>query len=102
MDMRKIGLALASALIAAGAAGSVLAETKDEAPSLFGVWRNPKNTVHVEIKPCGSTACGYVVWASAKAQADAKKGSGKTLIGMQLFQSLKPDKDGATWRGRVY
>lgn len=70
------------------------------ADDLFGVWRNPKNTVHLEIKPCGASACGYVVWASPRAQADAKHGSGRDLIGMQLLRDFAPS--GRSWRGKVY
>src|ERR1700741_4531122 len=69
-------------------------------PDVFGVWRNPKNTVHLEIKPCGASACGYVIWASAKAQADARKGSGKELIGMQLLRDF--EHAGRSWRGKVF
>ena len=37
----------------------------------YGVWRNPHDTVHLEIKDCGATTSGVVVWASPKAEADA-------------------------------
>ena len=70
------------------------------AGDLLGVWRNPKNSVHLDIRPCGPSACGYVVWASPGAQADAKKGSGRELIGMQLLQDFAPNAHG--WRGKVF
>jgi uncharacterized protein (DUF2147 family) len=70
------------------------------ASDLLGVWRNPKNSVHVDIRPCGPSACGYVVWASPRAQADAKKGSGRDLIGLQLLQDFAPAGQG--WRGKVF
>src|SRR5690606_39959061 len=41
---------------------------------LFGVWANPQDSVHVRIEPCGDRICGIVVWASAKAAADAAPG----------------------------
>src|SRR5688500_12465270 len=69
-------------------------------PDLFGLWRNPKNSVHVDIRPCGGSACGYVVWASPKAQADARKGSGRELVGMQLLRDFAPT--GRNWRGKVF
>ena len=66
------------------------------------VWRNPKNTVHLDIRPCGSgSACGVVIWASPKAQQQAQKGSGKDLVGMSLFRDMEKGKDGA-WRGKVF
>lgn len=67
---------------------------------LFGVWRNPKNTVHVDIRPCGESACGYVVWASERARADSLKGSGKELVGLQLFRDFERERN--EWRGRVF
>jgi uncharacterized protein (DUF2147 family) len=98
MDMRRIGQLFALSAATALLAGPALADS----PSLFGSWKNPKNTVHLEIRRCGDgSACGVVIWATPKAQADAKKGSGKTLIGQQLFQGLKPDRSGV-WHGKVY
>lgn len=67
---------------------------------LFGVWRNPKNSVHVDIRPCGASACGVVVWASEKARKAALEGSGKELVGQQLFREFERHQD--EWRGRVY
>lgn len=72
-----------------------------ETPGPLGVWRNPKNSVHVEIKPCGAGACGYVVWANATAQADARKGGTKELIGLQILRDFVQEKSGA-WRGKVF
>ncbi|HEY9233599.1 MULTISPECIES: DUF2147 domain-containing protein [Phenylobacterium] len=68
---------------------------------VYGVWRNPKNTVHVEIKPCGARVCGYVVWANAKAQADAREGGTPNLIGSQLLREFAPDSKGG-WKGKVF
>lgn len=67
----------------------------------YGVWRNPKNSVHLEIKDCGDTACGVVVWASTRAKADARKGGSANLVGQQLLRDFAPDKNGA-WRGKVF
>ena len=70
-------------------------------PPVFGVWRNPKNSVHLEIKDCGAATCGYVVWANATAQADARKGGSPNLVGLQLLRDFVPEKNGA-WRGKVF
>ncbi|WP_374472922.1 DUF2147 domain-containing protein [Phenylobacterium sp.] len=88
--------ALICLVFAAGASAADAPAGSD----VFGVWRNPKGSVHLEVRPCGDSACGYVVWASDEAQADARKGSGQPLIGQQLLRDFKPDGDG--WRGRVY
>ena len=84
----------AAAMVAAGAAGSAGAMTNAD---LAGVWRNPKNTVHVRIAPCGGTVCGTIVWADARARAKA----GDDLVGTQLMRQFRQEGAGA-WSGRVY
>lgn len=83
------GLALASNAAAQPAAG------------VEGVWRNPKNSVHVNIKACGQKLCGYVVWASEDAKADARKGGTENLVGLQLLRDFGPEKPGV-WKGKVF
>lgn len=87
-------------LVAALLAATPAMAAESDSSSVFGVWRNPKNSVHVDIRGCGRGACGTVLWASPKAQADARKGSGKNLVGMQLFHDLR--EDGGVWRGKVF
>lgn len=88
-----LGLAAAAALVVTSAP----AAAQDD---LLGVWRNPKNSVHVDIRQCGTSACGVVVWASPKARDDARRGSGRELVGMQLFQNFTRAAD--EWRGKVF
>lgn len=66
-----------------------------------GVWRNPKDSVHVEVQHCGNSMCGTVIWANEKAIADARRGGTGSLMGMQLFRDFKRDRKGV-WHGRVY
>lgn len=89
--------AAVAVIVGTGAASPAGAEASDA----FGVWRNPKNSVHVEIRDCGAAACGYVVWASAKAQADARKGGTENLVGLQLLRDFVEAKNGEL-RGRVF
>jgi len=101
MNPVRVGLA---ALLAAASLTMVPAahadSLGDQAP-ILGVWRNPKNSVHVEIRPCGEGACGHVVWANAKAKADAREGGTEELVGLQLFRNLKPSSNGV-WKGKVF
>jgi uncharacterized protein (DUF2147 family) len=85
---------LAVALLSAAPAAA-------QEPSLFGVWKNPKNSVHVDIRPCAQGACGYVVWASEKARRDAREGGTKELVGQQLFREFQPKRNGV-WQGKVF
>ncbi|MDZ4374267.1 MAG: DUF2147 domain-containing protein [Phenylobacterium sp.] len=66
-----------------------------------GVWRNPKNSVHIRIQPCGENLCGYVVWANDDAKEDARKGGTPNLVGSQLLRNFAPSKSGS-YRGRVF
>ena len=67
----------------------------------YGVWKNPSNSVHVEIRGCGKGGCGYVVWANDKAKADARRGGTKQLIGVQLFREFTRQPNGS-WKGKVF
>lgn len=101
MNRAVVGLAALS--LAFASLGQAIAA--DAAPprtnDLYGVWRNPKGSVHIEIKACGEGTCGYVVWANAEAQADVRKGSNQGLVGMQLLRDFSPS--GPTeWKGRVF
>jgi uncharacterized protein (DUF2147 family) len=95
-----ISKSLALALVALTAATPVFA---DEAPAspLATEWRNPSNSVHVRIDKCDGQLCGTVTWASAKAQADARRGGTENLVGTRLFRDLEPAGAGK-WRGKVF
>ena len=95
--MKKVAsMVVAAAAIACAGAG---AEAAVGQPS--GVWRNPKNSVHVKVQPCGANVCGTVVWANARAREKARKAGTPDLVGRQLFQELRPAGSGS-WNGRVF
>lgn len=77
---------------------SVSAHAQDQS---FGIWRNPKNSVHIRAEPCGQGMCGTVVWANEKAKSDARKGSDKPLLGSRLFQNFAREAP-RVWRGKVF
>lgn len=82
------------------AAAPALAATP--AVPITGHWTNPKHSVTVRIAVCGGGAwCGRVTAASAKAKADALKGSGRPLIGTELMRGFRPDGAGG-WIGTLY
>jgi uncharacterized protein (DUF2147 family) len=90
-------------VVLAAAAGLMTASSALADDSFnYGVWRNPKNSVHVEIKPCGGgKACGVVIWANDEAKADAKKGGTPDLVGLQLLRDFQLQKNGS-WKGKVF
>ena len=67
---------------------------------ISGRWSNPKDSVVVEVAPCGAAYCGTVVKATAKAKADARKGGTSNLIGTRLMSGFKPI-GGGKYRGKV-
>jgi uncharacterized protein (DUF2147 family) len=82
----------------------MLAGAQDVAPAspgVDGVWANPKNTVQVRTGQCGDKLCGWVVWASEKAKADAAKNSGTPLIGATLLRGYRPTGK-SEWTGEVF
>ncbi|PZQ65601.1 MAG: DUF2147 domain-containing protein [Phenylobacterium zucineum] len=99
MHIVKSAIAALVGVLAISAAATPAAAQGDA--SLYGVWRNPKNSVHVEIKPCAQGACGYVVWATEKAKADAREGGTANLVGLQLFREFTPRANGV-WKGKVF
>lgn len=100
--MRFLKLALAALTVALGMASAAApAYAGGDISRSYGVWRNPKNSVHLEIKDCGPSTCGVVVWASPKAEADARKAGADTLIGKQLLRDFEA-QDNGTLKGRVW
>jgi len=65
------------------------------------VWRNPSNSVHVRIHPCGKSRCGTVVWANEKAKADCARGGTPNLVGTQLFRDFR-EVSPKVWKGKVF
>ena len=99
--MRRIKSLLILLTAVAGLAAVALPASAQDSFN-YGVWRNPKNSVHVEIKPCGGgRACGFVVWANDEAKADAKKGGTPDLVGLQLLRDFQLQKNGS-WKGKVF
>jgi uncharacterized protein (DUF2147 family) len=57
--------------------------------------------MQVEIGPCGSKLCGTVVKASSAKQEDARRGSGRALIGSRLLSDIEPTGENS-YRGRLW
>ncbi len=79
----------------------LVAAAPPQSEGLQGEWRNTNNTVHLRLAPCGGALCGTVTWAAAKQRADARKGSGKEMVGSVLLRNLQASGN-ATWRGKVF
>ena len=82
-------------------AGAVSGAGKGTAQLVASEWRNPGNSVHIRITPCGERMCGTVIWASEKAKADARKGGTEKLVGADLFREFRQVGPGS-YKGRVF
>lgn len=103
------GLAALAALTAPVMAAQIpVAQARDVATSssstlaVSSEWRNPSNSVHIRITPCGQDRkCGKVIWASDKAKADARKGGTTQLVGSNLLRDVRPSESGQ-YKARVF
>ncbi|HKT77786.1 MAG TPA: DUF2147 domain-containing protein [Sphingobium sp.] len=87
--------ALALLLSSACALASPIGDLED------GLWLNPGGSVAVRTHGCGDRLCGWIVWASAAAQSDARESGVAHLIGTQLLEDYRPDGRNE-WTGTVY
>lgn len=73
-----------AALFALAASSSAVAASE----ALEGHWENPKHTTIVNVSACGSGPqyCAIVLKASAKAQANARKGGTMHYIGTEILR----------------
>ena len=69
--------------------------------SIEGRWTNPKRSVIINVARCGQAYCGTVVWASAKAKANARKGGTESLVGTRILSGARPVGKGV-YKGRGF
>lgn len=79
-----------------GAAGGTVATD----PAV-GLWSNPKGSLQVRTRRCGTQLCATIVGASAKKQAKAEAAGVGSLVGTELFSNYRPDGDG-DWAGTLF
>jgi uncharacterized protein (DUF2147 family) len=89
--------------ILAAAALSVEVLASAGPPHAFpeGLWSNPHDSVVVQTGECGGKLCGWVIWASERAKADASEKGTRNLVGTELLQNYRPDGPDR-WSGTVY
>ncbi len=66
-----------------------------------GLWLNPHASVAVRTGACGDRLCGWVVWADASAQQDARDSGITSIIGTRLLEDYRQEGRHA-WSGTVY
>jgi uncharacterized protein (DUF2147 family) len=78
---------------------------RSAAPDAFaptiGTWINPYNNVKVRTSDCGKNLCGWVIWANAEAEQEAREGGVQELVGAELLRDYHLARPGE-WTGRVF
>ena len=92
-----IKISIPATLIAIACAASAAGASS---PAFEGHWTNPKHTTVVNVSRCGDSYCAVVVKASAKAQANARKGGTMHFIGTEILR-VRPTGDG-TFKGTAF
>lgn len=92
MMTRTIGAVAALAVLSGTASASARSP-------LQGLWQ--RGSMQVAIGPCGTKLCGTVIKASAAKQQDARRGSGRELIGSRLLSDIEPTGENS-YRGRLW
>jgi uncharacterized protein (DUF2147 family) len=78
--MRSVFTAAATALMLGAVPAAAMAD------GIEGHWTNPKHTTLVKVSECArGTYCAIVLKASAKAQANARKGGTEHFIGTEIL-----------------
>jgi uncharacterized protein (DUF2147 family) len=95
--------ALAFFCIVLGAMAGASAAPAD----VFGVWLTKDGTGHVEIKPCGTSACGVIIWGKEGSgpETDVKNPNPelrtRQLIGLRILENFTRRETG-WFNGRIY
>lgn len=92
--MTRVLTAAATALALAAAPAAAQA-------NIEGHWTNPKHTTVVRVSRCdGASYCAIVLKASAKAQANARKGGTEHFIGTEILHVR--DSGGGLYKGKAF
>ena len=77
---------MTKAIITAAFALALAASPAAAQANIEGHWTNPKHTTLVKVSECArDTYCAIVLKASAKAQANARKGGTEHFIGTEIL-----------------
>lgn len=89
---------LAFGLFTASSTLSIAADAK-------GDWGRPNGASKIRISSCGNSLCGKLIWLreprNDTQNPDASKRD-RSLVGVQIVQSMKPTSQDNQWKGKVY
>jgi uncharacterized protein (DUF2147 family) len=85
----------------ASLAGAAQAGIGRLSPIDGAVWTNPYGNVKVRTGDCAGKLCGWVIWATPGAEAEARDGGTARLVGTQLLEQYQPTGP-RKWQGHVF
>jgi len=92
---------MTKALLSTGLALVLVATPVAAQANIEGHWTNPKRTTVVKVTECArSTYCAIVLKASAKAQANARKGGTEHFIGTEILHVSAAGK--GVYKGKAF
>ena len=92
---------MTKAIITAALALSLAATPAAAQANIEGHWTNPKHSTVVHVTRCdGGAYCAIVLKASAKAQANARKGGTQHFIGTEILHVR--DSGGGVYKGKAF
>ena len=92
---------MTKAIITAALALSLAATPAAAQANIEGHWTNPKHTTLVRVARCdGGSFCAVVLKASAKAQANARKGGTEHFIGTEILHVSAAGK--GVYKGKAF
>ena len=99
MDPRRLS-AIPKLLFLLAALTSLAAPAMAQPSPFEGHWANPKKSMIVNVARCGADYCAVVVQASAKAQANARRGGTEHFIGTEILHVR--DSGGGLYKGKAF
>ncbi|ASP32032.1 DUF2147 domain-containing protein [Labrenzia sp. VG12] len=89
---------LAAGLVTASSTLSIAADAK-------GDWVRPNGASKIRISSCGNSLCGKLIWLREPRNDTQNPDTSKrdrSLVGVQIVQSMKPTSQENQWKGKVY
>ena len=80
--------------------------------SILGVWLTEERESRIEFAECGLALCGQIIWLQRERDQHGQPYRdtnnpnpalrSRPILGLTIFQNLRPDEDNIGWRGTVY
>ena len=107
-SLRLVRALLAAGMLAPMAGGAALAA----GDPVEGIWKTENGRAHVQIKPCGTSMCGNIIWMAEPNKEDGTPKRDRNnpdeakqeqpILGLQIISGFERDKPGVWDDGDIY